>query len=213
MTEVWARLPVDRYRLAAGSLFVIASMAVMFELPPQYFITAAFASTTCMVAVSLWMRGYRELVRPSSRSIVLGLASAVALYLTFVVGNLAISAVHPFGIGPNNASSIYSLIASTSNPLYVQLLVLLFDAVGYESFFRGILQRRARRLAGGAAPLAVALADSAIHVLTLNPLWVVTTFIVDATWGYTYLYAKDLTSSMTSHFVWDLLIFVIIPVR
>ena len=57
----------------------------------------------------------------------------------------------------------------------------------------------------------VALVDASLHVITLNPLWVVTTFIADSVWGLTYYYSKDLTSSVTSHFVWDVVIFLVLP--
>ena len=52
-----------------------------------------------------------------------------------------------------------------------------------------------------------------LHIITLNPLWVVTTFIADSVWGLTYYYSKDLTSSVTSHFVWDLVIFILLPIH
>jgi len=188
-------------------------MVALFRLPPTYFIAATFVSTTCMVAASAALGGYRRLFRPSPKSLVVGLATAAGLYLIFLGGNLGIVLFHPLGIGASTANSIYSLIASPANPLSLQLLVLLFDAGGYESFFRGVLQRRTQPLIGGAAPFAAALADSAVHVLTLNPLWVVTTFIADAVWGLTYYYTKDLTSSVTSHLVWDILVFVILPIH
>jgi membrane protease YdiL (CAAX protease family) len=200
-------------RLAAGSLVVAASMAALFLLPPRYFIAAAFVSTSCMILVTLWVGGYRGLFRPSPRSLALGLGSAMLLYLIFLAGSLALPLFHPFGIGTREENSIYSLIAYPSNPTHVQLAVLFLDAMGYESFFRGVLQRRAQRIAGSGAPLVVALADSAVHALTLNPLWVVTTFVVDTVWGYTYQHAKELSSSVTSHFVWDVLIFVLFPIR
>ena len=59
----------------------------------------------------------------------------------------------------------------------------------------------------------VALIDALLHVITLNPLWVVTTFIADTVWGLTYYYSKDLTSSGTSHFVWDIIIFIVLPIK
>jgi membrane protease YdiL (CAAX protease family) len=204
---------LGKSRLITGSLLVVLSMAVMLTLPSVYFVGAAFVSTTCMFAVAVALGGYRSLFRPSLGSVAGGLASAALLYLIFVGGNLGITLLLPFGIGTSNENSIYSLIASPANPVYVQLLLLLFDSTGYESFFRGILQRKAQPLVGLGAPFIAAIADASIHVLTLNPLWVVATFIVDVVWGLTYYYSKDLTSSMTSHFAYDVLIFVLFPIR
>ena len=200
-------------RLAAGALLVFATMAAMLLLPPDLFIAATFASTTCMVLASAALGGFRTLFRPSPKSLASGLAVAALLYLVFLGGNFGITVLHPFGIGASNENSIYSLIAAPGNPWYLQALVLVFDAVGYESFFRGVLQRRLRPKAGGAAPVAAAAIDAAVHLLSLNPLWVVSTFIVDTVWGISYKRTDDLAGVMLSHFVWDILIFVLFPIH
>lgn len=203
----------SRNRLAVGFILVIASMLLLFVAPAGLFVDATFVSTTCMIVVSVALGGYRALFRPSPKSIASGLAVAVLLYLFFIGGNLGISLFHPLGIGTSNENSIYSLIASPSNPLYLQFLVLVFDAVGYESFFRGVLQRRLSSRLGVASPVAVAAIDAGVHVLSLNPLWVVSTFIVDTVWGYNYRFTKDISGNIVSHFIWDILIFVLFPIH
>lgn len=197
-------------RLVVGFLLVVASMVVLFVLPREYFVAATFASTSCMILVS-YALGLRWDRRPSAKGLIVGVGMAVILYFVFVAGNLGINTIHPLGISSSSASSIYSLIASPSNPLPLQAAVLLFDAAGFESFFRGTVQSRLRtKLGAGAAPL-VAAADAAIHLVTLNPLWVLTTFIVDFGWGMTYHYTKELSASFTSHLVWDVMIFLVLP--
>jgi membrane protease YdiL (CAAX protease family) len=108
--------------------------------------------------------------------------------------------------------SIYSLIASPVNPIYLQAGVLLFDAAGYESFFRGVLQDRLQTRMGVVAAPVVALFDAGLHLATLNLVWVGATFVADLVWGLTYYYGKGKQSSFVSHFVWDLAIFIIRPV-
>jgi membrane protease YdiL (CAAX protease family) len=185
-------------------------MVVLLVLPREYFDAATFASTSCMILVS-YALGLRWARRPSVRGLTAGVGMAVILYLVFAAGNLGINTIRPFGISSSSASSIYSLIASPSNPLPLQAAVLLFDAAGFESFFRGTVQSRLRtKLGAGAAPL-VAAADAAIHSVTLNPLWVLATFIVDLGWGMTYHYTKELSASFTSHLVWDVMIFLVLP--
>ncbi len=201
-----------RTRFALGFALVLASMVLLFTVPPGDFIAATFVSTSCMLLAS-YASGLRWTRRPSVRPVAWGIVSAAALYLVFVAGNETIRQLHPFGIQSSNAASIYSLIASSANPAYLQVAALLFDAAGYESFFRGTLQAHlGARLGVGSAP-AVAALDAAIHIITLNPLWVATTFIADLVWGLTYHYSGDLTSSFTSHFVWDIVIFLVFPLR
>lgn len=199
--------------LAAGFLFVLASMLALFLLPSRFFVAATFASTTCMIVATFLLTRYSGLFRPRAVTLTIGLVSAAALYLVFYLGNAGIAAIHPLGLSASTENSIYSLIASPSNPLYLQVGVLAFDAVGYESFFRGVLQTRLEPRFGSRAPFLVALIDAAIHVVTLNPLWVVTTFIADSCWGLTYRYSRELTSNTLSHFVWDIMIFIIFPIH
>ncbi len=200
-------------KLLPGLAVVLASMVLLLAAPQKDFVALTFLSTSCMVAASLAYGGYAKLFRPKAWTLSIGLASAVLLYFLFVAGAAGISALHPFGITPSSESSIYSLIASPSDPVGVQVLVLVFDAVGYESFFRGVLQKTATARLGLASPFAVAAADAAVHLVSMNLLWAVTTFIVDSVWGLVYYYTRDLSSSVASHFVWDIAIFVLFPVR
>lgn len=200
-------------KFAAAFAFVAASMAVLFLVPSTYFIAATLGSMSCMILATYLATRYRALFRPRTASVAIGIVSAAVLYIVFYAGNAGIQALHPLGLSASTESSIYSLIASPSIPLYLQVCVLAFDAVGYESFFRGVLQTRLQPRFGVASPFLVALIDASIHVLTLNPLWVVTTFIADSCWGLTFHYSKDLTSNTLSHFVWDIVIFIVAPIK
>ena len=131
-----------------------------------------------------------------------------------LAGNAGIGAVDNPGLGRPDQSSIYSLISSPSNPLALQGALLGFDAAGYEAFFRGTLQGRlSPRHLGSGAPFAVALVDAGLHSLTLNPLWVATTFVADVVWGFTYKAGGGIQASFTSHAVWDFTIFMLLPIR
>ncbi len=188
-------------------------MALMFTVPKTDFIAAAFVSTGTMALATYYLTRFKGLFRPSVKTIGIGLLSAGVLYAIFYAGNQGITQIHPLGMSQSSESPIYALIASPANPLYVQVGILAFDAVGYETFFRGVLQEKLQSRAGVGSVFLVALVDAGIHVITLNPLWVITTFIADTVWGLTYFYSRDLTSNVTSHFVWDLFIFVLLPIK
>ena len=202
---------MDRQRrLALGLAAVAAAMVVLFVVPSGYFAAATVGATSVMLAAGYYC-GLRP-GRPKPSALLAGVVGAAALYLIFYLGAAAIDAYHPLGITSASEASIYSLITSKSNPIYVQVGVLVFDSAGYESFFRGVLQNRlGPRLGIGSVP-AVALVDSAIHVVTLNPVWVVATFVTDLAWGLTCRYGRGTQASFTSHLVWDLAIFIIRPV-
>ena len=199
--------------MGLGTAAVLVAMAALFLLPAEYFVAMTVVAMVCMIAVTFALTRYSGLFRPSGLTVLSGAVSAAALYSVFYLGNAGIQSLHPLGLSSSTENSIYSLIASPSNPLFLQVGVLAFDAVGYESFFRGVVQARLEPRIGAASPFAVALLDAALHLLTLNPLWVVTTFIADLVWGLTYHFTKDLTSNTLSHFLWDLAIFVVAPIR
>ena len=188
-------------------------MLVLFTVPQSYFVAATFASTGCMLAAAVALGRFRFSRRLEVPSILGGLGSAALLYLVFFAGGWAVATFHPFGITTASESSIYSLISSRSNPLYLQGTVLLFDSAGYESFFRGVLQNRLRYRLGVLSAPAVAIFDASLHIATMNPLWVGATFVTDLVWGLTYHYGRGTQASFTSHLVWDLAIFILWPVR
>ena len=188
-------------------------MLILFLIPRGYFVAATFLSTSCMVAASVVVAPPRTRTRPGLKPVALaaGLLSAGLLYLIFFSGALALKALIP-GYSAASESSIYSLIASPSNPLVLQVGVLLFDATGYESFFRGVLQKQLQPKMGVAAAPTIALFDAMIHLATFNLIWVATTFVADLVWGLTYYFGRGFQASFTSHFIWDLAIFVIRPI-
>jgi membrane protease YdiL (CAAX protease family) len=185
-------------------------MFVLFAVPRDYFVPATFLSTSTMLAVGYWM-GLR-VHRPGGRGVAAGIASALLLYLLFYGGNLALKTLFPSS-AVSSESAIYSLVAAPGNSVYLQVAVLLFDAAGYESFFRGTLQARAVGRLGLLAPAGVAAVDACIHLASLNLLWVATTFVADLCWGLTYHYSKGLTASFSSHLLWDVAIFILFPIR
>jgi membrane protease YdiL (CAAX protease family) len=197
----------------AAAAVVGTSTVSLFLIPRAYFVAGTFVVTSIMLLSTFASGGYRGIKPPGAREVVLGLISASVLYAVFFFGNEAIRLFPLPGFGTNDQASIYSLIASPSTPLPVQAGVLLFDSVGYESFFRGVLQEKMRpRLGAGAAP-AVALLDAGLHLATLNPLWVATTFVADLGWGLTYRYGGRLPASVTSHLAWDVAIFLVRPIK
>jgi len=186
-------------------------MLLLFTVPPSYFVEATFFSTSCMIGVAYTQRAVAA-KQPRLRSVALGLASAAILYSIFYGGAWLVSTYHPFGMSSASEASIYSLISSPSNPVYLQAAVLLFDSAGYESFFRGVLQRALRHRFGLMSAPVVASLDAVLHVATLNPLWVGATFVTDLVWGVTCYYGGT-RASFTSHFVWDIAIFILRPIR
>lgn len=197
-------------RELVGSFIVATSMVAMFILPKSYFVSMSLISTTMMLLVAIWLTHYSSLFSTTLKTVSIGIVSAFLLYLVFLGGNAAITTYAPLGVGVSNENTIYSLFAST--PIWLKVVVFLLDAIGFESFFRGTLQKRLILRTGISSVFIVALIDALIHVSSLNPLFSVTTFIADSVWGLNFYYTKDLYSNFASHFLWDMLVFVLAPI-
>lgn len=141
----------------------------------------------------------------------MGVLVAFILYGIFLAGNYAVTNIRLFGVSNSNELSIYGLFSGAPVPLLV--VVFALDAIGFESYFRGNLQGIFSEKIGVGSVFLVALIDAAIHISTFNPLFPVTVIIADSVWGLNYYVTKDLYSNIASHFLWDMMIFVLLPIH
>jgi membrane protease YdiL (CAAX protease family) len=201
-----------RYDQIIGFLIVAMTMVEMFTIPRSYFVLGSIISTSAMIcAAYLLFNGNRERFRPSVRHLVLAVFVAIFLYLIFFAGNLGIKAFPLFGITTSSEQSIYGLFNNVPLPLLV--IVFVLDAVGFESYFRGDVLANLSPKLGIFSVFAAAAIDAGIHFSTFNPLFPATTFIADSVWGLYYYKTRDLTSTIVCHFVWDIMIFILIPIH
>ena len=124
---------------------------------------------------------------------------------------VAVKNLNLFGVSASNEQSIYGLFSGTATPLLV--VVFALDAIGFESFFRGNLQTIFSKRIGIGSVFLVAIIDAAIHLSAMNPLFPATVIVADSVWGLNYYITKDLYSNIASHFLWDLLVFVLLPIH
>jgi len=187
-------------------------MVEMFTNPRQYFILGSVVSTSAMLCVAYLLSNQTEKkFRGSIRGLALGFVLAFALYGVFLAGNYAVVNLKLFGVSGANEQTIYGLFSGTSPALLIGVLAL--DAIGFESYFRGNLQNILSKKIGPGAIFIVAIIDAAIHISTLNPLFPATVIVADSVWGLNYYFTNDLYSNIACHFLWDILIFVLLPIH
>ncbi|MDG6996631.1 MAG: CPBP family intramembrane metalloprotease [Nitrososphaerota archaeon] len=195
----------------AGFVVVSLSMVEMFTIPRNYFVLGSIVSTMTMICVTMLLHRVDKPANFSGQRLAIGVVTAIVLYFVFFLGNAFIKNYSPLGMQPTNETSIYGLFSSS--PVWLLVAIFLLDALGFESYFRGNLQRLfGSRLHWGAVFLP-AVIDAVIHFSSLNPLFPATTFVADCFWGLNYYHTKDIYSNYTSHFVWDLLIFLVFPIH
>lgn len=196
----------------SGFIVVASTMIEMFTVPRSYFILGSIVSTSSMACVA-YLLSYQtgNKFRAGLWRVGIGVAVAFFLYLIFLGGNYAVVHFKLLGVSATNEKSIYGLFSGTSTPLLV--FVLALDAIGFESYFRGNLQGLFSKKIGIGSVFLVALIDAVIHLSTFNSLFPVTVVVADSIWGLNYYATKNLYSNILSHFLWDLLIFVLLPIH
>jgi len=195
-----------------GIVIVALTMIEMFTIPKNYFVLASIVSTTSMICVAVLVsKPFWQSQRPKVRNLGVAVVLAFALYGVFSIGNYAIRTLSPFGIQSNNEQTIYGLFQNDPVPLLI--LVFALDAIGFETYFRGNLQSVFTPRLGIVSVFLVALIDALIHVSTFNPLFPATVLVSDSVWGLNYYFTKDIYSNIATHFLWDLLIFVLFPIH
>lgn len=143
------------------------------------------------------------------REVLIGLLSALGLYLFFWVGKALSTAVLPFAA--EQISSVYANKAQLS-PVLIGLLLLFVLGPGEEIFWRGFVQRQlAEQWGGYAGWLATTAVYALVHLWTLNAMLVLAAAAAGLVWGWIYWRERNLTSVIISHALWDLSVFVLFP--
>ncbi len=144
------------------------------------------------------------------KKFMLGLASAAFLYLVFLIGNQV--AQYIFSFARSGVADVYSFKASAS-PLRIGILMLMIIGPGEELFWRGQIQRRLQNQIGKWPGFIVAtLAYTAIHISSGNIMLVLAAAVCGIAWGFLYLRYNSMIVNVVSHTVWDILIFLVIPI-
>ncbi len=165
----------------------------------------------CLSALSLWVnRGeLRREFRFSAHDILLGLLSAVFLYLIFYLGGIVLRTISP--VSGDYIGAVYNTKAAL--PTWaITLLLIIIIAPAEEIFWRGLVQKYFIRatcpnvgLVFGAAIYAL------VHLWAGNPVLVLAAFVCGLVWGWQYRQNGSLVGVILSHAIWDVAVFIVIP--
>jgi hypothetical protein len=170
-------------------------------------------ATAVLAGLGIWFQKDRlRKIYPFKLShVAIGLASAGILYAIFWVGNVVSTQL--FHFAKPEIAGIYSTRAQAS-PLTIGLLLLLWVGPAEEIFWRGFVQERLYGRHGRIGGYLVAsIVYAAIHVFGFNFMLFMASLICGLFWGAMYLRYRSVWPGLISHAVWDVLIFVIIPVQ
>jgi len=196
--------------LLFGPLFVVRGIGA-FDF--WWWMSADIGLLLCIAAFldPEWRRALtRDLKHDPLKKAMLGIGSALLLYLFFVLANSIARRLLPFA--GSGIDSVYAFKQGAS-ALRIALLMLLVIGPGEELFWRGFLQRRFQHAYGPDRGFLLATAVyTLVHVGSGNLMLVLAAGVCGAYWGLLYRMTGSLLINVISHTLWDLFIFLLFPV-
>ncbi len=146
----------------------------------------------------------------NKRTLLIGIVSAILLYLIFVLGNYLSQLM--FSFAKPQISSIYHI--RTQAEAFIIALVLLFvTSPGEEIFWRHFIQRWSMQTFGSYKGWLIAsLIYAGVHIPSGNFMLVMAALVAGLFWGFIYLKEKNILAVTISHALWTTGIFVFFPV-
>ncbi len=147
--------------------------------------------------------------KPSDMAI--GIISAVILYGLFWAGHAISTRLLPFA--HDQVVHIYATKDQLS-PVLIALLLAFWIGPAEEIFWRGFVQQRLAGIFGANKGYMIAtVLYAGVHVYAMNFMLFMAALICGAFWGYLYRRSGSLWSVIISHALWDVIIFVVLPIR
>ena len=183
---------------------------LLFVIKPINFWLEMSLSISALVLMSLvFNRDNFKIGRLTIRHILIGIFSAIALYIIFYLGNIITGFLFPFK--DSQVLSVYSN-RSNGNLIWIGLLLLFVIGPGEEIYWRGFIQNTLSKKMGETKGYIISvLLYAGVHIITGNVMLVIAALVCGIYWGWLYKKEQSLLPVIISHAIWDLTIFVIFP--
>ena len=184
---------------------------------PNFWIVMSFAAVI-LTSLGLAFTPDKEILGKIERPLLQvlgGVALAFLLWGIFRVGDKASSWL--FDFARPEVDAVYAMKHGLPTWLIGLLLVFLIGPAE-EFFWRGYVQRTLSKTLGGKHPkdcafLLTAAVYAMVHIWSFNFMLVMAALVAGLVWGFLYrLCPKALPALIISHALWDVLVFVIMPI-
>lgn len=194
----------------AAIVLGVAVWIVIFAWRPANFWLLMAGGTAGLGALALSLRGLfpiQEGVHPAD--LATGLAASAVLYVVFATGRVLAHLILPFAGAQIGA--VYLL--RTQAPAWViAALLALVIGPGEELFWRGLVQwGLVRRWGPGGGWAAATLIYGLVHAAAANVMLIIAATVAGAFWGLLYLRIGRIAPLIVSHVLWDLTVFLLLP--
>lgn len=184
--------------------------------PNFWLVMCCSAVILTTLAVSFTSKAERKIkIERPLLQIAAGVAIAFALWGIFWIGDKASQWL--FAFARPEVDAVYSM--KTGLPVWlIGLLLLVLIGPAEEFFWRGYVQKTFSKLFAGkraadSAFLATAAIYALVHIWSFNFMLVMAALVAGLVWGLIYrICPKALPALIISHALWDLLVFVLLPI-
>jgi membrane protease YdiL (CAAX protease family) len=146
-----------------------------------------------------------------SKYILVGIISAAVLYAVFFAGDRISNLI--FNFADKQVVGVYSNKMQL-DPLYIGLLLVFLIGPAEEVFWRGFVQDTLAHKFGETKGWIIAsLIYGGVHIIALNLMLFMAALICGFFWGYMFKKYRSVWPGIISHALWDVTIFVLLPVR
>ena len=203
--------PEFRWVPLLGTVALAATLwFVTFYLKWGIFCVKITLSAAVLGGLSLWLQpGRVKRLHFDKRALVLGMASATALYLIFWAGK-AIS----IELFPSTENQIQAMcgIGHDVPQWFMALLSFLVIGPSEELYWRGYLQHQLMsRFGGWQGWLFGTTIYAGVHIFTFNIMFIGAAVAAGAFWGAMYWRLGRLAPVIISHSIWSAVIFGLLP--
>lgn len=143
-------------------------------------------------------------------ALIIGLVSAILLYLIFWLGKNVSVVLFPFA--RHQIGSIYGKGQGTHMGV-IALLLFFITGPCEEIYWRGYLQHNlARRFGPWRGWLLATACYAGVHIASLNFMLIGAAAVAGAFWGLLYQRLGKLAPVIVSHSIWSTVVFAVLPI-
>jgi membrane protease YdiL (CAAX protease family) len=197
------------FRLIGGFLLAHFLMFITFQEKAVfwYFFSATMLTLIC-IAVAMEQLDDKVSV---GKYILYGVISGGLLFGLFWVGNQLIDLAHLSAIH-KQVSALYKNYAPTQ--FWHFLFLMLVIVPGEEIFWRGFVQKRLLACTTSTKSIIIAtLMYTSVHFYASHLMLAFAALVAGFVWSWLYAWKRSIPLVIVSHLIYDLLLFVILPLR
>lgn len=194
-------------RLIIG--YILAHLLIYFSFNQEKVFWYIFTASMLML-ISYTIVNETKIDGPKRNYLVIGIFSGIVLYGVFWLGDTFIYLLNlPLS---GQITKLYKLF-SPENPWHYLVLILII-APGEEIFWRGFIQKRILRNADARTSILLSsLLYASVQLHSGEFILILAALTGGIVWGTLYAWKRNIRLVVLSHIVFDLLLFVFLPLR